>query len=487
MYPRRLAATVALLVLASASAAAAHPLGNFTVNHLSRIVATKERVRVRYVLDLAEIPTFALDRSLDAHGTPSRGVLARWAQNHAASIAPELSLDVDGRRVTLTPNGATVSTRAGAGGLPTRYFTATYSAPLGAGAHRLVYRDRTESGRLGWRDVVVGTDREPTDELRSYPNALAGSPRTRTAIAATVDASGRIAAESGVTLAAEEPAGAAALVRSNALSDVLARGATDPLVVLGALLIAIALGGLHALEPGHGKTLLAVSLVGSRATARQALMLASALTVAHTAGVLALGVVLIAAAEWIVPEHVYPWITLGSGIFVTILGARAVAREVHHRHDHPHAHPHHAISGTAPLTFRDAVLAAASGNVAPCPAALVVLLAAIGLHRIGYGLALIVAFSFGLAAVLTILGIAVVRSAAWLVARPRFDRIARFAPLVTACVIATVGAAMVGQGFLAQGIGVPVPVVATLVLIAVAGYAFAGHHHGHGSSAGVHA
>ncbi len=314
------------------------------------------------------------------------------------------------------------------------------------------------------------------------------------------------------------PTQATPLARSNALSDVLAKGASDPLIVLGALLLAIALGALHALEPGHGKTLLAVSLVGARATARQAVILATALTVAHTAGVFALGAVLLLAAQWIVPEQIYPWITLGSGVLVTVLGARAVAREIRvrlpfahaHAHAHADAHPHehdhlhaggahhhhhdgdahdraalddagharaHAIPGTAPLSFRSAVLAAASGNIAPCPAALVVLLAAIALHQVGYGLVLIVAFSIGLAAVLTILGIAVVRSAAWLVARPRFDRAARWAPLVTAFVIATVGAVMVGQGFVAQGSTVPVPVVAALVLAAVVGYAFAWHRH----------
>ena len=101
--------------------------------------------------------------------------------------------------------------------------------------------------------------------------------------------------------------------------------------MLGALLLAIALGALHALEPGHGKTLLAVSLVGARATPRQAVILAVALTVAHTAGVLALGFVVLAATRWIVPEQIYPWITLASGLFVTVLGARAVAREVRKR------------------------------------------------------------------------------------------------------------------------------------------------------------
>ena len=505
----RLAGVVAVAVLALAGPAAAHPLGNFTVNHLTRITLDRDVLRVRYVLDLAEIPAFALERSLDPHGTPSQAVLDRWAASHAHEIAALLDLTVDGREVALIPVASTVRTRPGAGGLPTLYFTATYAAPAGAGHRRLTYHDRTEAGRLGWKDVVTGALREPTDELRSYPNALIGSPHARTAIAAHLDAAGRIVVDDAAPDAPEAGAPPSApLARSNALSDILAKGTGDPLLVIGALLLAIALGALHALEPGHGKTLLAVSLVGARATTKQALVLASALTVAHTAGVLALGLVVLAATRWIVPEQIYPWITLVSGIVVTVIGGRALARELRrrlpfahaHAHEHPHAHPHvhhhvhaigdahdhleeaaharaHAIPGTAPLTFRSAVLAAASGNIAPCPAALVVLLAAIALHRVGYGLALIVAFSVGLAAVLTVLGIAVVRSAAWLVARPQFDRAARFAPLATSFVIALVGAVMVGQGFAAQGLGVPVPVVAALVLLAITGYAFAWHQH----------
>jgi nickel/cobalt transporter (NicO) family protein len=514
----RVAGIVAAVVFATGSTAAAHPLGNFTVNHLSRITSARDGVTVRYVLDMAEIPAFALDRSLDARGTPSHAALAAWADAHAKAIAQQLQLAVDGRSVALTPVGSTVRTRPGAGGLPTLYATATYHAAVGGGAHRLTYRDDTEPGRLGWKDVVAGAQTEPTNELRTYPSALLGSPRARLALAANIDAAGRIVADDKAVVSGESPDGAAAtapIARSNALSDVLAKGAGDPLVVFGALLLAIALGALHALEPGHGKTLLAVSLVGARATSRQAVVLAVALTVAHTAGVLVLGVVVLAATRWIVPEQIYPWITLASGVFVTILGARAVAREVRgrlpvahaHAHAHPHAHPHehdhvhtlgdhhhahddehahlddlaharaHAIPGTAPLTFRTAVIAAASGNVAPCPAALVVLLAAISLRQIGYGLALIVAFSAGLALVLTVLGIAVVRSAAWLVARPQFDRAAHLAPPVTASVIALVGAVMVGQGFAAQGVGVSALLVTALVLAAVVGYAFTWHQH----------
>lgn len=492
----RFVAALVIAVLGCAVAALAHPLGNFTVNHLTRITTTRTALTVRYVLDQAEIPTFALDRSLDAHGTPSAGVLAGWARAHAAAITSQLSLTVDGRLVPLAVVSSSAVQRPGAGGLPTLYFTADYTAPLEPGPHRLVYRDGTETGRLGWKDVVVGNEREPTAGLRAYPSAELGSPRARTAIAAAVDGAGHVRAGANdvdaSSLAAIVTPASPPLGRMNALSDVLAGGAHDVRVVLGALLLAVALGALHALEPGHGKTLLAVSLVGARATPRQALILASALTLAHTAGVLALGVIVLAAAQWTVPERVYPWITLGSGAFITVLGARALAREIHgrlahgrfhahahaHPHTHAHSHPHtHTPPDTAPLTFRSALLAAASGNFAPCPAALVVLLAAIALHQVGYGLTLIVAFSIGLAAVLTALGIAVVRGAAWLLARPRFDRLAHLAPLVTAAVIACVGAVMVAQGFAAAGIAVPLPLVATLVLTAAAGYAFTRHDH----------
>ena len=136
----------------------------------------------------------------------------------------------------------------------------------------------------------------------------------------------------------------------------LARGTGDPAVVALTLLVAVLLGALHALEPGHGKTLLAVSLVGARATMKQAAILAAALTVAHTAGVLALGLAINAFKSYFVPETIYPWITLLSGVAIAIVGARAVERQIRLRrplahvhahghdglHDHDHVHVHHA-------------------------------------------------------------------------------------------------------------------------------------------------
>ncbi len=478
---------------------------------------TKGVVALRYVLDLAEIPTVALEHTISTSGTPTAAQYAAWGATHAEQIAPDLRVTVDGARLPLRVIRTSVGTRPGAAGLRTIYFTADYRAQLPAGARSLVYDDATEAGRLGWKDVVLAPATEPTHELRVYPSALVGSPRARLTLAAAIDARGTARQVADPAVADDTPP-APSVARMNELSNLLAQPDSGPLFLFGALLLAIALGALHALEPGHGKTLLAVSLVGARATSSQALILAVALTVAHTLGVVALGAIILFATRWIVPEAVYPWITLGSGVLVALLGARALAAELRrrrpvahahahvHAHTHPHEHEHehglgvadhahdlldddaharaHAIPGTAPLTFRTAVMAAASGNLAPCPAALVVLLAAISLHRIALGMTLIVAFSIGLAATLTLLGVAVVRGAAWLAGRREFAGIVRYAPFASAGAIAVVGAVMVGEGLVAQGVAASVPIVAGLTLLAIVGYAFASpHRHVH---AGVH-
>jgi nickel/cobalt exporter len=510
IFARLLLGLIVLGSVALGQPVQAHPLGNFTVNHLTRLAVAGGSVELRYVLDLAEIPTVALEHGLNAQGRPSPAQYEAWAAAHASEIAPQLELVADGARLALVPESMSVATRPGAAGLRTIYFTAGYHAALPPRTHAFAYFDRTEAGRLGWKDVVLAPAAEPTRELRAYPGALVGSPRNRSSLAAAFDGSG--VARQTADPPGDRPApGAPSVARMDALSEILARGDGGPLFFVGALLLAIGLGALHALEPGHGKTLLAVSLVGARATASQALILASSLTAAHTVGVLALGAVVLFATRWIVPEAVYPWITLGSGVLVATLGARALAAElrrrrprahvhVHaHDHAHPHAHDHahglgadehvhaplddeaharaHAPAGAAPLTFRTAVMAAASGNLAPCPAALVVLLAAIALHRVALGMTLIVAFSVGLAATLTVLGLAVVRGAAWLSGRPQFASLARWAPFASAAAIALVGAVMVAEGLVAQGVAAPAPVLAALTFSAIIGYAFARPHH----------
>lgn len=487
-------------MLLTAGPAAAHPLGNFTINHLTKIEARPQRIDLRYVLDMAEIPSFQVLRSISPDARVSQPRLTAWGWGQARAILPELHVAADGKPLALTLDGARARSRPGAGGLQTVYLSVDAHAAVSPRVRSIVYHDDSFAGRIGWRDVVVAPALEPTNELTRYPSAQLASPPDTSAAQLQRSAAGAFVARTlpsppdGAEAAA--PAGAA---RSNALSDMLARGTRDPGLIIITLLAAVALGALHALEPGHGKALMAATLVGARATAGQAAVLAAALTFAHTAAVLALGIAINAFKGAIVPEAIYPWITLLSGVAIAVIGARAIARHLRHNaifphvHDHGHVHAHdgvpphshahahlsdgeharaHAIPGSAPMRFGPAVWAAMSGGIAPCPAALVVLFAAISQNVLAYGLVAIVFFSVGLAGTLTGLGIGVVRGAAWLQNRPAFDRFVRFAPLVSAIVISTIGAIMVGQGAVEGGF-VATPLLVTMVAaLAIAGYAF---------------
>ena len=518
--PRWAAFAVALVsFIAAGGPACAHPLGNFPINHLVKIRQSGDALQIRYVLDMAEIPTFSVMRSRSADGRLAGAGLQAWADAEVPSIAGGLDVRADDVRYALQAIGEPiVRTRPGAGGLPTIYWVEDFLARP-SNVRKLTVDDRTFPDRIGWKDIVVGSDAEPTSELTHYPIAMLTSPRDVTSIALTRDSSGQWIGAASAVANAVTTAPPPSQARSNALADMLARGPSSLIVVLLTLLAAIGLGALHALEPGHGKTLLAVSLVGARATPRQALVLAAALTLAHTAGVLCLGVALLLAAPWIVPETVYPWLTVASGLAVACLGASALTRFVRVRrgewptikvgtteHGHPtehghahdgdrptikvgpteHGHPeeqhghNHVIPGDAPISFRGVVMIAMSGNVAPCPAALVVMLAALASHQLGYGLAIIVAFGIGLAATLTGLGIAVVRGASIIARRPAVKRIVAFGPLASACAISFIGALMFGQGIASSIIRAPGWPVTLLTLGAIAGYAMRpGHTHAH--------
>ena len=484
-----------LFLVGSRGIAAAHPLGNFTINHLAKLDARSGALRVRYVLDIAEIPTFQIMRASSSTATWNDAQLQTWARSEVATVAADFHVAVDGAPATLALTSVHARLRPGAGGLPILYWVADFTAPLARGTHDVrvddeVYADR----RIGWKDVIVAPATEPTDELRHYPQQLIGSPRRVSRLQFTLDARGMPSHVVASGDAAPDVNGSASLVRNNALSEMFARSDRSPLFIVLTILVAFGLGALHAIEPGHGKALLAFTLVGSRATIKQAAILAASLTFAHTVGVFVLGVVLFFAAGF-VSESIYPWITLISGVAVAFIGARNLARNVAARraHDHGAGHEHgftadhhhgegdegghsHTIPGDGPIDFRGAIVAAMSGGVAPCPAAIVVMLAALRLHQLGYGLLLIVVFSMGLAAVLTGLGIAVVHGASWLSRSGRFNRVVAAGPLLSATLISLVGAVMVGQGFVAQGIHAAVWEIAALTALAIAGYAFAAPH-----------
>jgi len=217
-------------------------------------------------------------------------------------------------------------------------------------------------------------------------------------------------------------------------------------VILASLAAALFWGAAHALSPGHGKSIVTAYLVGQRGTPWHAALLGLIVTATHTMGVFALGFVTLALSQFVVPEHLYPWLNLTSGLLVVSIGLSVfTARWRHaraHSHGHTHHHQHDGETENAAPSFRSLFAVGVSGGLLPCPSALVVLLAAISLHRVAFGLILIVAFSMGLA--LSITGVGLVAVVAKRVfAKARFDgRALRALPALSAAVILVAGLLM---------------------------------------------
>src|SRR5205807_5099611 len=156
--------------------------------------------------------------------------------------------------------------------------------------------------------------------------------------------------------------------------------------------LAIVLGAIHALAPGHGKTVMAAYLVGQRGSLRQTALIGLTVTATHTAGVLALGLALSASAL-VAPERVYPWLGLASGALLAVIGVGLLRRAVgarRHRHAHSHAHAHDD-DNAPPVGWRALVAMGFAGGLVPSPSALVVLLGAIALGRAWFGIVLVIA------------------------------------------------------------------------------------------------
>jgi len=222
------------------------------------------------------------------------------------------------------------------------------------------------------------------------------------------------------------------------LEALLAASSSDPAVVASALGIAFFLGAAHALTPGHGKTIVAAYLAGSRGRILDAVWLGAIVTVTHTASVFVLGIATLYASERISLERIYPRLALASGLLVMLIGAWLAWRRARHPHPHPHSHPHaHEHHDRGSL-----MSLGVSGGMVPCPEALVVLLVAITLGRLGFGLALLAAFSLGLAAVLIAIGVAMVLAAPAVRRLSGDSRWSRAMPLASAVVVALLGAAI---------------------------------------------
>jgi len=213
-------------------------------------------------------------------------------------------------------------------------------------------------------------------------------------------------------------------------------------VIVASLGAALFWGMAHALSPGHGKTIVTAYLVGQRGTPRHAALLGLIVTATHTVGVFALGAVTLVLSRFIVPEQLYPWLNFVSGVLVVLIGASVLRSRWRQRRTHTHEHGHHHHDYEHGLSRRSLVAVGVSGGLLPCPSALVVLLAAITLHRVAFGMLLVVAFSAGLALTITGIGLAAVL-ARGAFRRVSFDgRAVSLLPTVSALVIVAAGLLM---------------------------------------------
>ena len=539
--------------------AGAHPLGNFTINHYTALTVRAGAVDVRYILDMAEIPAYQELQTIRPDGSTDLTPAERSAylQRRVADLLPGLALTVDGTPLALTATGEELSFPPGAGGLPTLRLVLDFTAALPAGSGTLHYQDATYAGRPGWREIIAnggagmgleGSSVPATDRshaLTVYPQDLISSPpQVSEATFRFVPGAGGAAPG-----AAPAPAPADGLTgwiaqRTDAMTELMAR----PDLPLGALLIGVViaffLGAAHALSPGHGKTVAAAYLVGSRGTPWHAVLLGLTVTISHTFGVfLLLGLVLV-AREYFFPEQIYPWLGFISGLMIVVVGlalaaqrgrplwhawrnraaqmahdrahalglphphahapaeglALAVAsattadrafgsahlhpvgpaghahnhehehehehdhdHEQEHSHDHDHEHEHsHADAAHSPadgthshgpfgtphshlppdgqkVTLGSLLALGISGGIIPCPSALVVALAAVRVGRVGEGLLLLVAFSAGLAVVLTVIGLLMVYARRYMDRLPFHGRLLQPLGVLSALLVATLG------------------------------------------------
>jgi ABC-type nickel/cobalt efflux system permease component RcnA len=417
---------LAVLVLPPDSRA--HPLGNFTINQHSRVEVSGDRIYVLYVLDLAEIPTFQAREALSSAGK------AGYASRLAARIARGLRLRVGGRLMGLRELDHTLVFPPGQAGLRTTRLEVLLSSerlPSGRPA-RISYRDENYPGRLGWKEVIVraasgarilsssAPNESASRELLAYPEDLLHSPlAVRGVTARIVPGAGTGAQPRLLPASALEQRAAVRAISDGGFAALINKDRLGFFVVLAALGAAFFWGLVHALSPGHGKAIVAAYLVGQRGTPAHAVLLGLIVTVTHTIGVFALGLVTLALSQFIVPEDLYPWLNLAAGLLVVGIGAsvfwsRFRRRPAHARahahgleHDHHHDHGGHSHVTDKP-GLRGLIAVGVSGGLLPCPSALVVLLAAISLHRVAFGLLLIVAFSLGLALTITAIGLVAV-------------------------------------------------------------------------------
>ena len=439
-----------LIGVGQPASADAHPLDVLLQDMRVQIQPTQITLTIHLIAGPLTTPRLWADLDADGSDTLESGEISAWCERFLAQVA--VQFDADTRPLVLDQVGQFPTTRATfiGGGATNLEWSAIASLPttIQAGDHDVrlftnAYHDMSAAdwsktrGRAG---IVVREAAVMTLTESHFPVVWP----------AVFKADSGVALPSSVATPVPTSAGGESLLARLRAGD----GSLG--VVLGTLLTALLFGALHALQPGHGKTLVAAYLVGSRGTVRQAVILGSIVTFTHTASVFGLGTLVLVFSAWINPQQIIPGLTVFSGGLVIVVGLRLLfnrarmARAATPAHNHGDGVLHqHTVAGSHDHqpTGSGLVALGISGGLVPCPEALVIMIVAATIGRIGLGLAMIVAFSIGLAAVLITLGLVLVtlRTQTWRIST-RDHPLLRWLPVASAMLVVGLGAALVWQG-----------------------------------------
>ena len=533
--------TTVWLSLALPTIAFAHPLGNFTINQYVGLNISHEMILIDYVVDMAEIPAFQEIAIFDANGNGQADLTesAGYDADKCASLQPDLKLLLNNKPLAFALASSSVAFPVGVGGLPTLRLTCEFRASFKStqGNNTLSFVNNAFPDRIGWSEIVVTAEgislqgnfatTSLSNRLTNYPQDLLTNPLDERTVEMEITSN-----VPSSQMDASIPSGQTESLLQRSMqdrNDAFTRLILMDEITLPTLLIALAIafiwGAMHAMTPGHGKTIVGAYLVGSRGTAKHALYLGLTTTVTHTLGVFIFGLITLFAAQYILPETLFPWMTLLSGLFVVGIGLNLFierfrtsgmrswfggpksnrvklaqlytpvlqhthatgthashkyvlaspqkrhhshyfddypdSRKVHaHAHDHDHhdhehhSHDHNEHSHLPPetITWRSLLALGISGGLLPCPSALVVLLGAIALNRIGLGLILVFAFSLGLAGALTAIGLLFIYAGKLFERFPARGRIIGILPVFSALIISLIGLGIVVKALSEVGI-----------------------------------
>ena len=468
-------AAIALVFLSWVPLADAHPLGNFTINHYTGLHIERDHVGIDYVLDMAEIPAFQEIRQLDLDRNHKADAIEtkNYPAEKCREVKSHLNLRLSQTPLALSLTRSSVEFPPGVGGLDTLRLTCGLEGAIASPiTNQLVeFEDTYYPQRLGWREITVSagvpiqgntsTSTSITKRLTDYPTDLLSSPLNQRQVSFTLNPS-LLSDQSVAPLSksANQPSQALIGRTNDAFTRLITLEDHSLSATLVALAIAFVWGGFHALSPGHGKAIVGAYLVGSRSKVHHALVLGLTVTLTHTIGIFALGLLMLGTSQFVLTEAVFPWLNVMSGVLVTGIGLNLLIQRSrssqifqtsisgqghHHDHDrnhdrnHDHGHSHLPPGADGSITWSSILALGISGGLLPCPSALVVLLSAIALGRIGFGLALVSAFSLGLAGVLTAIGLTLVYAKDWFERLPIQASRSRFFPAMSALFVTLIG------------------------------------------------